>query len=167
MSYRWANAEHSAALREEDGALIEADERNGDYHALVADGVDIAPYVRFANLDAAKAARLSELAARRWSAQSNMAYDGVQPVAYGPDTAGNLLAIIQALQAAGTGSAPWKLGAGAHRVWNLAAFQAFFAAGMTHVSACFAREATLSAAITAAEDIGAVEAIDIDAGWPA
>lgn len=36
-----------------------------------------------------------------------------------------------------------------------------------HVQACFSRECALAEAIAAAEDVAALEAIDINSGWPA
>ncbi len=118
-------------------------------------------------LEEARKAKRDAIAARRWAAQTNMAYDGVQPVAYGADTAGNLMATMSALGAQPQGAiAPWKLGAGAFRAWTLPQFQMFFAAGMAHVAGCFAREAQLNVALDACADVAAVDALDIETGWP-
>lgn len=54
--YRYANSEHSAVLREADGAVIPCDPANGDYAALLVQGEIIAVYRRFANKEVAFAA---------------------------------------------------------------------------------------------------------------
>ncbi len=47
------------------------------------------------------------------------------------------------------------------------AMKAIKALGAQHVQACFARESALAAEIVAAADQSALDAIDINAGWPA
>lgn len=119
-------------------------------------------------LDCVIDARLRELAARRWKAQAAFAYDGVSPIAYGSDTAGNLLAIIKTLEAAPANTtALWKLGRGEYRTWTLANLQAFASALLAYQSACFARESAIASDILEAETIEAVGGVDLESLWPA
>lgn len=118
-------------------------------------------------LDYAISVRLRDLAARRWQAQTSFAYDGVDGVAYGADTAGNLLAVMNALALAPVGATTqWKLGRGEHRIWTLPQLQAFAAALLAYQGACFAREGLIAAEIQNAATVEAALAVDIESGWP-
>lgn len=175
MSYRWANAEQSAVIREADGAFIPATDANRDYRALVADAIEIGAFQPYASAEAAYQGRLTELAARRWQAQLAFSYDGVDGVSYGADTAGNILAVLQGLatlDAADPGNAPhvtaWKLGRGEHRTWNASQLQTFGNALMAYIGACYANEGALATTLATAKEVSmaAVATIDLEQGWP-
>lgn len=143
-----------------------------DYHIFDAPVSEAELYARFpsalpAKVTTAKRELRAAVAARRWQAQTNMLYDGVRPVLYGADTAGNVLAAISVLSARPEQTIAWKLGSNAFRYWNVAQLRDFLAAGMAHIAACFAHEATLLSQIQNASTLAELRAIDIGAGWPA
>jgi hypothetical protein len=117
------------------------------------------------NFETAKTQALAALAARRWEATQRFTFDGVSTPA---DSAiSPLTAKILAMQITDPqGSATWKLGPGEFRTYGLLELIALGAAINAHIQACFNLEASLSAAILAAETPEALAAIDITQGWP-
>lgn len=117
-------------------------------------------------LASAKAARLAALADMRWRATQAFAYDGVDGVpADGALTA--VLGVVVADTVAPTGGTiTWKLKDGEFRTWSVEDVAAYGIAIRAHVQACFDTEQRLSAAILAAADYDALDAIDLAAGWP-
>lgn len=164
-NYKWANAQQTSIIRLSDGACIPTDPANSDYAAILASGAEIAPYQRFASLAEARAARLAELANRRWQATQYFTFDGVRTHADGAISA--ITAAVVARQAfAITAPQTWKLADGEFRSFDTTGILAYGAAVQAHVQACFDREAALTVEIESAATIAAVEAVDISTGWP-
>ncbi|WP_019833774.1 DUF4376 domain-containing protein [Sphingomonas sp. PR090111-T3T-6A] len=122
-----------------------------------------------ARLEAARAARLAELAALRWDRQQWLTFDDtVMPAddtTVGRCTAAEAYARNKGIDL----DAPrnWKIADG---VWTTLTTTAIIAYGIAigdHMQGCFDREKALSDQLIAAPDIASLRAIDITAGWPA
>ena len=152
-------------IQRDDGALVPTDPANTDYAAILASGAQIEPYARHSTLVGAKAGKLSDLSNRRWKATQRMTYDGVQTAADSAIAAltGAVVA-LQLLEPGGT--VQWKLAAGEFRTYALADLVQLAGATRDHIQACFDNELALTAQIQGAETIAAIEAIDIEQGWP-
>ena len=116
-------------------------------------------------LDQAKAQRLQALADRRWQACQTFTYDGVRTQADPAIPAVTAAVVSSQFVPPGT-LRTWKLGTGEFRQWAITDIIAFGMAVSAHVQACFNIEAERSDSINVAEDMGALEAIDIETGWP-
>jgi hypothetical protein len=161
---RYVTPDHRVILRD-DGACVPTDPANTDYAAILASGVTIAPYAKYATLADAKAGRLRELADRRWKATQRFVFDGVETQADGAISA--ITAAVVARQAfAITAPQSWKLADGEFRSFDTTEILQFGAAVQAHVQTCFDHEAALTVQIEAAATIAAIEAVDISAGWP-
>jgi hypothetical protein len=144
---------------------IPTDPANTDYVRILAAGVEIAPYAKYASLSDSRAGRLAELSDRRWKATQRMAFDGVQTAADSAIAA--LTGAVVALQLLDPGgTVQWKLAAGEFRTYALADLVQLAGATRDHIQACFDNELALTAQIQGAETIAAIEAIDIEQGWP-
>ncbi|WP_454914973.1 DUF4376 domain-containing protein [Xanthobacter sediminis] len=117
-------------------------------------------------LEAVRADALTRLADRRWRAETGGIVVGGLPL---PTDERAQLKITGAAVAAERDpemSITWKCDGGAWATLTAAQVLALADAVRAHVQACFDREATLAGAITAAETVEAVAAIDIESGWP-
>lgn len=119
-------------------------------------------------LDEQKAARLVDLAARRYQAEEAGTIFGGAPLATDRTTQGKITAAYVKAAADPAYSIPvWKFGPGKFAALDAATILAAADAVSAHVQACFTREADLSAAILGATDAAALAAVDIETGWPA
>lgn len=84
--------------------------------------------------------------------------DGAARIAY--------IELAMRLQASATFSTAWKASDGVWVTMNAALYAQVAAAGEAHVSAAFARQAELDAALDACTTIEAVNALNIETGWP-
>lgn len=162
LTHRWANAAQTLVLRS-DGASIPADPANSDFAAINLE--DVAPFQRFATLDAAKSERLAELAHRRWLAEQAFNFNG-SPLALDDGTQRRIAGAIQYLSISNEPSVRWQVARGVFTTLSAAQLTGLGIAAGAHVQACFARVETLAAEIEAAPSIDAVEAVDIEQGWP-
>lgn len=166
-TYRWLDAENTAVLRASDGATIPADTSNADYAALVGDGVEIAPYQRWATVEAAQADLLGVIETKARALRAAVA---------GTDDAGKL-AVYQAkyetaVKALASDSAALaalepEAQARGETALTLAALVAqlggqWRAAGL----AIDAAYQTRKAAVLALASVAEAEAFDPDASWP-
>lgn len=175
--------------RRDDGAIFASarqaivDEAEGGYAAFVADGnqatrwpVDdagqqtdaalrdvLAPY----GLALTRAeTMLAALADRRWRAEVGGITVAGLAVPTDRTTQDRVDQIVKAYDDGDiTGEVDFKAGG----VWvtlSEAELRAIKAAGAQHIQACFSHERALAEAIAAAEDDAALDAIDIETGWP-
>lgn len=114
----------------------------------------------------ARAHMLARLAAIRWSRCQTFTYDGV--TAYAEPAVPALTAKIRVLDedADTTTAVNFKVGPNTWRSWTLADLKAYGQAIDAHVQAQFDHEAGLASDIADAADIDALNAIDLQAGWP-
>lgn len=122
-------------------------------------------------LEEAKATALARLADRRWQAETagvahaghtwHTTQDGRVNIAGAVQAA----AMFEGVHGAGTWSTDWKTVHGWASV-DLATIQAAGLAVVAHIQACFAREKQIADAIEAAATVAAVQAIDLEEGWP-
>lgn len=113
-----------------------------------------------------KAAKLAQLAARRWDAEQWITYLGVRmkcDVAARANVTGTILGMQ--LPGAKT-NRRWKLESGDHRDMAIADMIAMGRAMGDHVQACFDHEEALAGQIAAATDAAQLEAVNINSGWP-
>lgn len=117
-------------------------------------------------LAAVKAKLLEQLAAIRWGKCQLFAYDG-EAAAYADAAIAVTTAKIRALEESGsTDPVNFKLTATAWRSWTLTQLKAYGQAIDAHIQACFDNEAAIAAQINTASDFDALNAIDLEAGWP-
>ncbi len=123
-------------------------------------------------LTQARAFALAQLAANRWKAQTA----GITVGGVLVDTAAQSRALVasarahaDAQAAAGTGpvSVAFKQSNGQFATLNQAQIDGIDAAFGAYLEACFANEAAIAAAVNAAPTVAAVQAVDLDTGWPA
>lgn len=133
------------------------------------DGQFIAPPAAppFATLAEAKAARLDALAARRKGASQAFTFNGMS-LRLDADTENAISKAIQALERQPEGTTiSWEVSRGVIVPFDLATLHAIGDAAFLHVQACFTNVATITALINAAETVEAVQAVDLQTGWPA
>jgi hypothetical protein len=117
--------------------------------------------------EAAKAAKLSELAAIRWNAEEIGTTFGGNPLATDRTTQAKLTAgYAKAVNDPDFVIASWKFAAGVFGSLDATTIIAAANAVEAHIQACFANEASLSADVSAAVDFAALEAVDLTVGWP-
>lgn len=116
-----------------------------------------------------KPALLIALADKRYAMQVAMPYSGVT-LPCDQTTISTIAAKVLVMDKAGQtdGSFNWKV-PGDPTTWLTLTYDELVALGTAindHIQACFDNEKALFDAITAAEDVDAVQAIDIGSGWP-
>lgn len=161
---RYINPERTAILRD-DGATVPCDPANADYQRILASGLGIAPYARFASLDEAKASKLADLSAIRSRAEQAFTFAG-QPIRLDESTQFRIASALQYLTLSGETGADWQARRGVFVTLSKAQLEAMAVAAGVHVQACFARAKALTNSINAASTIAEIEAIDLTQGWP-
>lgn len=116
-------------------------------------------------LEEAKAERLELLAERRWRAETGGTTFAALPVATDDRSQAKIMGARLAANADPGYVVKWKTAAGFVDL-NAPAIVALSDAVRAHVQSCFDREAELTADIEAAATREAVDAIDIETGWP-
>lgn len=116
-------------------------------------------------LEEQKADRLAALADLRWRKTQTFVHGGVVMPA---DSAIPALtgAFIGLQMEGGEGTVNWKMGATTFATLDLAALTVLGLAIRAHIQACFDREAALVALLVAAPNAEALDAVDIETGWP-
>jgi hypothetical protein len=116
--------------------------------------------------DAAKAAKLAELATIRWDAEESGTTFGGNPLATDRTTQAKLTAgYAKAVNNADYTIAKWKFAAGVFSTLDAATIIAAASAVEAHIQACFTNEAALSADVLSAVDFAALDAVDLTVGW--
>ncbi|TDX65647.1 uncharacterized protein DUF4376 [Methylosinus sp. sav-2] len=155
--------------RDADGALVPTDAQTSDslaYRDWL--GVGNAPTpLPIPTLAEAKRNRLAALAERRWRAEIAGASVNGLSLPTDEKTQAKLTAAVVASVLDNNYAVNWKLADGAFVAFDHATLIAVAQGVRTHVQSCFDREAQLVAAIVAAQDSAALEAIDIESAWPA
>ena len=119
-----------------------------------------------ATLAEAKTARLEALAARRKIASQNFTFNGMA-LRLDPDTENAISKAIQSLARQPEGTViNWEVSRGIIVPFNLATLYAIGDAAFLHIQACFTNVAAKTTLINAAETIEAVNAVDLETGWP-
>lgn len=113
-----------------------------------------------------RTAKLAALAERRWQAETGGTTVAGTPIKTDAQSTGKITAAYVQATANPSFTARWKVDTGIFVTLDAATIMAIGDAVTAHVQACFDREDTLTTAILAAEDISALAAIDIGAGWP-
>ncbi len=107
------------------------------------------------------------MAARRWEAQTGGTTLNGLPVKTDETTTANITAAyFKASQDPSYVVSNWKMETGFFTALDAATVIAIGDAIEEHVQACFDREADLTTAIMLAADVAALNAIDIETGWP-
>lgn len=116
--------------------------------------------------DFARAARLVELAAKRYAASQLCPWRGLS-MPTDTQAGTNVLGAIVGLELASSqGPIVWKLGDGSFAPLSFADLVDLGQTMRGHIQACYVREAALSAEIAAAQTVEEIAAVDIDQGWP-
>lgn len=113
------------------------------------------------------AEKLAALAARRWQAETGGIVVGGLAVKTDAETSAKLTAAYVQAEKNAAFTVRWKVETGVFVTLDAATIIALGDAVTVHVQACFNREDELTTAILAAADAAALEAIDIESGWPA
>ena len=117
-------------------------------------------------LEDLKAAKLAALADRRWQAEvGGITLNGV-PIKTDRESTGKITAAYVQASANPEFSVRWKVDTGVFVTLDAATIIAIGNAVTAHVQACFDNEDVLTTAILAAEDKAALDAVDIETGWP-
>jgi hypothetical protein len=118
------------------------------------------------NFEAAKSTKMAALEAARWQRQQTLTWNG-RTVPGDDATIGRITgAILRYQLTTDASSINWKFGPADFASLDSEAVVAYGIAIAAHLQACFDLEDTLSAAIMAAADRAALDAVDITAGWP-
>ncbi|WP_454917266.1 DUF4376 domain-containing protein [Xanthobacter sediminis] len=117
-------------------------------------------------VEAVRADALTRLAGRRWRAETGGIVVGGTAIPTDEQAQLKITGAALAAQRDPTMSLLWKCTGGVWVTLTAAQVLALADAVRAHVQACFDREATLAGALTAAETVEAVAAIDIETGWP-
>lgn len=144
---------------------VPVDPANTDYQRIIASGVEIAPYAKYASLSDSKAGRLAELSDRRVRAEQAFLFGGM-PLKLDEATQARISGAIQYLTRNPAVTVPWQVSRGVFVDLGLPQVQALADASGAHVQACFTNARVLATQINAAATIAAVEAVNLDSGWP-
>ncbi len=113
-----------------------------------------------------RAAKFAALAERRWQAETGGTMVAGTPIKTDAESTGKITAAYVQATANPSFTVRWKVDTGVFVTRDAATIIAIGDAVTAHVQACFDNEDVLTTAILAAEDAAALDAIDIDAGWP-
>lgn len=117
-------------------------------------------------LESARAQALAALADRRWRAEAGgITVNGV-PIPTDERAQVKITGAALAAQRDPAMTVAWKCSGDVWVTLSAEQLLALADAVRAHVQACFDREATLSAALAAAETVEAIAAIDLEGGWP-
>ena len=117
-------------------------------------------------LDDLKALKLEALAARRKVASQNFTFAGM-PLKLDPDTENAISKAIMSLARQPEGTViNWEVSRGVIVPFDLVTLEAIGDAAFVHVQACFTNVAAITALIVAAADAEALDAVNLDTGWP-
>lgn len=136
---------------------------------LYTDGEFAAPQHDPIPLDELRDIILDRLAARRWIAETGGIVAHGAPIKTDRESQSVLTGAFVQASANPAFTVRWKVGRGAFVTLDAATIVALGNAVTSHVQACFNREDELTGDILAAFAAGdreALEAIDLDAGWP-
>lgn len=114
-----------------------------------------------------KVALRAALADYRWRKTQTFNFDGEVDVPADPALSViTSIAVADSIVSSGGATRTFKLKPGAFRQWTVDQIVTYGMAIGTYVQACFDREAEIDSEIGDAETAGALDAIDIESGWP-
>lgn len=119
-----------------------------------------------ASVDSARLSKLVALAERRWQAETGGTTVGGVPIRTDRESTAKITAAYVQASANLAFSVRWKVDTGIFVTLDAEAIISIGDAVTAHVQACFDNEDVLTTAILAAEDLTALDAIDIESGWP-
>ena len=119
-----------------------------------------------ASVDSARLSKLVALAERRWQAETGGTTVGGVPIRTDRESTAKITAAYVQASANPAFSVRWKVDTGIFVTLDAATIISIGDAVTAHVQACFDNEDVLTTAILAAEDLTALDAIDIESGWP-
>ena len=122
---------------------------------------------RTPTLEQARADKLAALAERRWQAETGGVLVGGMPVKTDAGSTAKITAAYVQAKANPAFTVNWKVDKAMFVTLDAATIIAIGDAVTSHVQACFDHEMALTTQIMLAKDAKALDAIDIDAGWPA
>lgn len=129
------------------------------------DGENFSKPPRWPSLEAGKTQVLSDLAARRYQAETaGVTVAGVK-VATDRESQASLTGAYTSLQAGLVTTIDWK-GDDGWVVLDLPTCEALAQAVANHVQQCFTREKVLAEQVDAAQSVEDLEVININSGWP-
>lgn len=115
----------------------------------------------------ARAHMLDLIAARRWVAIRDGFTFGGSPVTLDDRAQARIDTAIAGLKRQPSGATvEWEVARGVFQTMDLATLEALGDAAFAHVQACFSNSKPMMQAATDAADIAALNAIDLEAGWP-
>lgn len=121
-----------------------------------------------AHLGRVKSARIEAVAMlRRAAVMDSFVFNGMA-MRLDPETENALSKAFSALQRQPAGTVvDWEVSRGVFAEFDFDTVAAISDAAFLHVQACFSNAKRLTAAILEAEDLAAIDEIDLNAGWPA
>lgn len=122
---------------------------------------------RTPTLAQARADKLAALAERRWQAETGGTLVGGMPVKTDASSTAKITAAYVQASANPNFAVNWKVDTAMFVTLDAATVIAIGDAVTAHVQACFDNEMALATAIMLAPDVAALDAIDIETGWPA
>jgi len=109
--------------------------------------------------------RLGQLADLRWRKTQTFLFNGLLTPA-DPAISALTGAFIGLQMEGGEGTVNWKMDATTFVLLDLTGLTVLGLAIRAHIQGCFDREAALVAQLIAAENAEALDAVDIETGWP-
>jgi hypothetical protein len=123
--------------------------------------------IRPAPLESLRAAKLAALADRRWRAENGGVVIGGAPVRTDATSQAKITGAVSLFDNDPEMAAiDWEAVPGVWVTFDAATMKAIGVAVGRHVQACFSRAKALSGEIVAAADATALDAVDIETGWP-
>lgn len=131
--------------------------------------VDLTPEeiaARTPTIEQSRADKLADLAERRWRAETGGTTVNGMPVRTDRESTAKITAAYVQAKDNPFFAVRWKVDVGVFITLDAATIIALGDAVTTHVQACFGNEDALTVSILAAQDQAALDAIDINEGWP-
>jgi hypothetical protein len=118
-------------------------------------------------LEEARASKFSALASRRWQAETGGTTFNGLPLSTDAVSQTKYVGALVGAQIDPNATLKWKMADGSFVTLDAQTITAVAMAVRAHIQACFDREAELRTLVQAAASKAELEAIDINAGWPA
>lgn len=131
--------------------------------------VDLTPEeiaARTPTLAQARTDKLAALSERRWQAETGGTLVGGVPVKTDASSTAKITAAYVQAKENPNFTVNWKVATAMFVTLDAATIIAIGDAVTAHVQACFDNEMALTASIMLAADVAALDAIDINSGWP-
>lgn len=151
----------------------DAVEISAEYHAELMAAAAIVPDERGYPIASAmptqprtKSSLLADVEAKRWQVETGGIFVSGLHAATDRESQAQLNNVYTSLKAGLITETSWKDADGGFTMMTLASLEPVAHAVATHVSACFAAEQTHAEAINSLQNQAAIDAYDIESGWP-